>query len=262
MADEKKPSLLRDLALAILPLFCSVFLFASMLETYKNDVSARKDQVIDFYRPMRSAEADCSATHNQLFLKYFAQAGSYKLMLNEFDHFSSGDPSTMSRDYGVLLQSIIEAGNKANNEIVDLKSKVEVCKSALYRKYEEIAIATGTYDRFLDIENHHIKYVNALYAKRTDMATDATKKFNVESIMDTLRQSVSADFDSPETRRVLALKIGQLGNPAIDFFTKMGQNEQEIFKIDQEADVQLTSLFANEVSRRYKRGFLSAMLQW
>ncbi|UEC05311.1 hypothetical protein [Burkholderia vietnamiensis] len=80
--------------------------------------------------------------------------------------------------------------------------------------------------------------------------------------MDTLRQSVSTDFDSPEARRSLALKIDQFGNSAIYFFTKMGQNEQDIYKIDQNTDMQLISLFANEVSRRYRRGFLSAMLQW
>jgi hypothetical protein len=262
MTDENKPSFLRDLALAILPLFFSVFLFTGMLETYKNDVSARKDLVVDFYRPMRTVEADCSATQNQLFLKYFAQAGTYKLMVNEFDHLASANPSTISRDYGVLLQSIIETNNKTNNETIDLKSKVEACKSNLYRKYEEVALATGTYDRFLDIERRRINSVNGLYTQRTVMAKDTTKKVDVESIMDTLRQSLSADFDSPEARKALALKVDQIGNPAIDYFTKLGQNEQDIYKVDQDADTQLVSLFAKEVSRRYKRGLLSALWEW
>lgn len=263
MADEKSPSLMRDLLVAIIPLFFGVFLFAGLLESYKNDISSRKDLVMDLYRPMRDAQAECRTTHNHLFLKYFAQAGTYKLMLDEFDHMATAAPNTLTRDYEALPSSIIEANSKVSTEVDDLKTKVEACTSTLYRKYEEVALATGTFDRFIDIENHHATGINALYEKRTAISNEITNKVKVESILDTLRQTLNSNQDTPEARKYVSSKMHEMGGDhLITYFTNLAQIEQDIFKAEQDTDTQLISLFAQEVSRRYKRGLLAALWPW
>jgi hypothetical protein len=261
-SNTNSPSLKRELALAIIPSFVSVFIFAGMLETYKNDMSYRKDLVIDFYRPMRGAQAECRTLQNQLFLKHFDQAGTFTLMENELDHIVSNDPNTLSPDYEALPRSIIESNNKLGKEAKELKEKVDTCTTALFQKYEEVALATGTYDQFREIEDRRIVAVNALQAKQTEIANVAAKKGEFASLVDTMRGFLGADLDAPGTRQAFALKFHEIATPTIELYTKLAENEQDIYKIDLEADTQLISLFATEVNRRYKRGLFSALWQW
>ncbi len=262
MENTKPTSFAREIAVAILPLFFSVYLFAGFLEVYKNDISSRKDLVVDFYRPMRETQTECRATHNRLFVKYGELAGTYKLMIDEFDHMGASDLRTLSRNYEILPRSIIESNNKVSAEVNDLKTKVETCTSTLYRKYEELALATSQYDQFLGIEDRRIASINALYAKRKTMAESLAGKTSVESLIDTLRQALSSDLESADMKKAVVAKIHETGGPLVAFYTNLGETEQDVFKVEMETDIQLTSLFAKEISRRYKRGLLSALLPW
>ncbi|MCK4118427.1 hypothetical protein ACI2UK_13565 [Ralstonia nicotianae] len=262
MEKTKPTSFFRELAVAILPLFFSVYLFAGFLEAYKNEISSRKDLVVDFYRPMREAQTDCRAAHNRLFIKYGELAGTYKLLVDEVDHLAAADLRSLNRNYEALPKSIIETNNKVSAEVNDLKTKVDACSSALYRKYEELALATSMHDQFLEVENKHNAAVNAIYAKRKTMAESLAGKTDLESLMDTLRQALGSDLDSAEMKKVVVSKMHETGGPLVAFYTNLGENEQDVFKANMETDVQLNSLFAKEISRRYKRGLLSAMLPW
>lgn len=262
MPHPKPPSLMRELAVAIVPLFFGIFLFAALLETYKDDMSSRKELVLDFYRPMREAQADCRATEQQLAVAYGTQSGIYKLMLGEFDHMMSADPATLTRDYDVLPRSILESNNKTTAHVGDLKAKLDTCLPALYRKFEEVALATGTYDRFIDIARQRDANLRAPYAKRSALLDEAASKFKPESMMDTLRQSLTLDTDTPEGRAAMKSKVHAVGEPVADLYMQLAQSEQAILKIEQDTDVQLIGLFAKQVNRRYRQGLLSALWPW
>lgn len=262
MTHPKPPSLMRELALAIVPLFFGVFLFAALLETYKDDMSSRKDLVLDFYRPMREAQTDCRATEQQLMVAYGTQSGTYKLMLGEFDHMVSADPATLTRDYDVLPRSILESNNKITAHVSDLKAKLDTCLPALYRKYEEVALATGTYDRFIDIARQRDADLRTPYAKRAALLDEAATKFKPESMMDTLRQSLTLDSETPDGRAAMKVKLHALGEPVVDLYMQLARSEQAILKVEQDTDVQLIGLFAKQVNRRYKRGLFSVLWPW
>ncbi|MFB9122514.1 hypothetical protein E2553_38315 [Paraburkholderia dipogonis] len=254
-------SVMRELAVAILPIFFSSFLFAAMLETYKDNISSRKDLVIDFYRPMREAQTECRSEQNQQFLKHSDQASTFALMVQEFDHVASGDPQTLSPEYYVLPTSLLKATNQLNTESNELKIKVDTCTAALYRKYEEVALATGTYDRFLEIENKRIATVNKLLDERSRLANAVAQNANLPSVMDTLRKSLGPEAETPEGRREMSGKIHEIGDITVEGFEKISKNEQDVYNVDLEADTQLISLFANEVSRRYKRNLFSMIFR-
>ncbi|SAK39490.1 hypothetical protein [Caballeronia ptereochthonis] len=262
MTHRKSLSLMRELTLAVVPLFFGVYLFAALLETYKDDMSARKDLVLDFYRPMREAQADCRATEQQLMLAYGTQAGTYTLMLSEFDHMASADPATLTRDYDVLPRSIIESNNKITAQVGELTTKLDVCTRTLYRKYEEVALATATYDQFLDIARQRDAAVRAPYAKRAALLDEVAAKFKPGSMMDTLRQSLTSDVDTAEAKAAMKVKLHAMGDPAAELYTQLAQTEQAILKVEQDTDAQLIALFAKEVSWRYKRGLLRMLWPW
>ena len=262
MTHRKSPSLMRELTLAVVPLFFGVYLFAALLETYKDDMSARKDLVLDFYRPMREAQADCRATEQQLMLAYGTQAGTYRLMLSEFDHMASADPATLTRDYDVLPRSIIESNNKITAQVGELTTKLDACTRTLYRKYEEVALATATYDQFLDIARQRDAAVRAPYAKRAALLDEVAAKFKPGSMMDTLRQSLTSDVDTTDAKAAMKVKLHAMGDPAAELYTQLAQTEQAILKVEQDTDAQLIALFATEVSWRYKRGLLRMLWPW
>jgi hypothetical protein len=260
--QSKEPSLMRQLVVAIVPLFFGVFLFAALLETYKDDMSSRKDLVLDFYRPMRDAQADCRAAQWQLMRAYGDQSGGYQLLLNEFDHMVSVDPATLTSDYEILPRSILDANNKTTAQVGDLKAKLDTCIPALYRKYEEVALATGTYDRYIDIAEQRDTELRAPYAKRAALIDQATRQFKPESMMDTLRQSLTSDIDTPEAEAAMKAKLHAVGGPVVALYLQFSHNEQAILTVEQDTDRRLIALFANEVNRRYKRGLLSVLWPW
>jgi hypothetical protein len=212
MMHPKPLSLMRELALAIVPLFFGVFLFAALLETYKDDMSSRKDLVLDFYRPMREAQTECRATEQRLMVAYGAQSGTYKLMLDEFDHMVSADSATLTRDYEVLPRSILESNNQIIAQVGDLKTKLDTCIRALYRKYEEVALATGTYDRFIDIARQRDADLRTPYAQRAALLDEAAAKFKPESMMNTLRQSLMLDTDTADGKAAMKVKLHAVGS--------------------------------------------------
>ncbi|VBD50512.1 Uncharacterised protein [Burkholderia pseudomallei] len=262
MPHPKLRSLMRELAVSIVPLFFGVFLFAALLETYKEDISSRKDLVLDFYRPMRDAQADCRATEQQLMLAYGEQSGIYKLMLGEFDHMASPDPATLTPDYAVVPRSIVESNGKVTARVEALKAKSDACIPALYRKYEEVALATGTYDRFMDIARQRDADLRAPYAKRTALGEEAATRFKPESMMTTLRDALKLDTDTSDGRAAMKAKLHALGEPVADLYMQLAQSEQAILKVEQDTDGRLIGLFATQVNRRYKRGLLSVLWPW
>lgn len=262
MTHPKPPSLARELVVAIVPLFFGVYFFAGLLETYRGDMSSRRDLVLDFYRPMREDQTSCRATEQQLMVEYGVQAGTYRLVLGELDQMMSANPATVTRDYEILPRSLIESSNKVTAQVGDLKAKLNACMPALYRKYEEVALATATYDRFMDIAKQRDARLNPLYAKRRALLDGAAEKFRPESMMDTLRQSLNADDESPAGRDAIRIKLHAIGDPVTELYTQLSESEKAILKVEQDTDEQLIGLFANEVNRRYKRGLLSVLWPW
>ncbi|MFW6853613.1 hypothetical protein [Burkholderia gladioli] len=262
MTHPKSPSLMRELILAIVPLFFGGFLFAALLETYKDDMSSRKDLVLDFYRPMREAQTDCRAIEQQLMAAYGTQSGNYKLMLDEFDHIVSADPATLTPAYSVLSRSILESNDKIVVQVSELKAKLDTCLPVLYRKDEEVALATGTYDRFIAIARQRDADLRAPYAKRAALLDDAATKFKPESMMDTLRQFLTLDTDRPDGKAAMKVKLHAMGEPVVDLYMQLAQSEQAILKVEQDTDAQLIGLFAKQVNQRYKRGLLSVLWPW
>jgi len=259
MADTSQKSLLRDLLVAIIPLFFGAFIFAGMLETYKNGMLSQKDLVVDVYRPMREALIDCRTTQNQLFLSQHELANTFRLMLNECDHMTTVDPRLLTRDYVQLPQSIYEANQKVSTRTNELGSAFNACSSALFRRYEEVALATGTYDKFLEIQKTRTAALTALYTNRNGIANDLAEKVNADSMMNTLRNSLSSEMNTAEEKAAFSKKIHEFAGPAIELWTMLAKSQEDEFKIDQKTDEQLVSMFAKEVSRRYKRGLFSAL---
>lgn len=257
MSQCTKESIWRGLIVAIVPLFFGSLLFAGILESYKNDASARKEIMNDFYRPMRETQSECQKTHNNLFLKYGEVAGSYQLMLDEFKHLTTTDPSKMTKEYQILLESVLSTHTKAIADVRELEGKLELCRTKLFRQYEELALVTGTYKKFTKLSTDRASRINSLYAERKSLAEKTLKNYDVKELMEMLRNFLQFNFDTQEQKIAVAQKINELGGPIIQHHLQLSENEQEMFKVDVKLFEDLHDTFSSEISGRFERGFIA-----
>jgi len=257
MSQSTKEAIWRSLVVAIVPLFFGSLLFSGILESYKNDASARKEVMNDFYRPMRETQAECQKIHNNLFLKYGEVAGSNQLMLDEFKHLATTDLSRMTREYQALLESMLSSHTKTNFDAKDLESKLETCRTKLFRQYGELALVTGTYKEFIKLSKNRASTINGLYKKRKSTAQKTLPNYDVRELMGTLRNFLQFNFETQEQKVAAAQKINELVAPVIQHYVLLRENEQEMFKVDVELFENLHEIFSSEISDRFERGFIA-----
>ena len=211
----------------------------------------------DFYRPMRETQAECQKIHNNLFLKYGEVAGSNQLMLDEFKHFATTDPSRMTREYQVLLESVFSSHTKTNSDAKDLESKLEICRTKLFRQYGELALVTGTHKEFIKLSKNRASTINILYEKRKSTAKKTLPNYDAKELMGIFRNILQLNFETKEQKFAAAQKINELVMPVIQHYVQLSENEQEMFKVDVELFENLHEIFSSEISDRFERGFIA-----
>ncbi len=250
-------SLSSQLLIAVVPIFLGTFLFAGVLESYKKDQGIQKELIKDYYRPMRTQQGSCSSSHNELFLKYGELSGSYQLMLNELVHMSVAPDYKLGRDYDAIPMSILKANAKLKNRIKELEATVEKCRAELFFKYEELALATGTYPEFTELAQKRAKDINSIYFERKKMAEDITKEINTDQVILLLREYISVDLQSDGNKSIFLDKIEKIFEPTKQHNLIMAQTEQSIFQKEYEFFKSLQKLYADEISKEYSSGFFS-----
>ena len=246
-----------QLLIAVIPIFLGSFLFAAVLESYKKDQGIQKELIKDYYRPMREQQGLCSSSHNELFLNYGELSGSYQLMFNELVHMSATPDSKLGRDYDVIPMSIIKANSELKNQIKELKKKVDNCRSELIFKYEELALATGTYPEFTELAQKRAKEINTIYSERKKKAEDNTKEIDPNQLIPLMRELISVDLSNDESKSTYMGKIEKIFEPAKQHNSIMAKTEQSIFQKEHEFFENLHKLYAGEISKKYSSGFFS-----
>lgn len=249
--------LLRSLAATIIPMFFGSLLFSGILESYKNDASTRKEVMNDFYRPMRETQAECQKTHNNLFLKYGEVADSYQLMHDEFKNLATTDPSRMTSDSRILLESVLSSHTKAISDVKELEGKLETCRTKLFRQYGDLALMTGTHKEFIKLFKDRVEKINALYEKRKSTTQKALPNYDAKELMGMLRNFIQSNFENQGQKFTAIKKIDELVNSTIQYHMQLSENEQEIFKVDVSCFEILHEMFSTEINDRFKRGFIA-----
>lgn len=259
--SEYANSLVRGLILSILPLFFGSFLFAGLIEDYKDDVSFRKSIIYDAYRPMREIYTSCQATHNKLFLKYAEVAGSYQLLFDEIEHMLKAMLAEPTSNNETLLVSMNKAFNSATKDLTQLEQDQERCRSKLFRAYEELALMTGTYDNFRIKAKNRSEKLNKLYALRQQRLQQNTNGIEVPKLMQKLRKVVNLDdFSSEEEMKRLVNEFRPIATVVIKSNFTLSKTEEEIFKVENQFYDDLHEMFVGEINSRFKRGFVSWIL--
>lgn len=251
------PSFSSQLLIAVIPIFLGSFLFAGVLESYKKDQGIQKELIKDYFRPMRELQGSCSSSHNELFLKHGELSGSYQLMFNELVHMSITPDSKLGRDYEAIPMSIFKANSELKKKIESLKSIVKKCRSDLFFKYEELALATGTYSEFVKLAETRATEINAIYSERKEKSQENTKDINPNQLIPLMREFVSIDLSNDKNKSIFMDKMEKIFEPTKQHSLIMANSEQSIYQKEYDFFQSLHKLYANEISKKHSSGFLS-----
>ena len=233
------------------------FLFAGVLESYKKDQGIQKELIKDYFRPIRTLQGSCSSSHNELFLKYGELFGSYQLMFNELVHMSVTPDSKLGRDYEIIPMSIFKANSELKHKIEDLKTTVKKCRADLFFKYEELALATGTYPEFKKLAEKRATQINAVYSERKKKSKENTKEIDPNQLIPLMRQFVALDLSDDTNKSMFMDKIEKIFEPTKQHSLIMAETEQSIYEKENDFFQSLHKLFANEISKQHSSGFIS-----
>jgi hypothetical protein len=253
------PLISRQLLISVIPIFLGSFLFAGILESYKKDQGIQKELIKDYYRPMRALQSSCSSSHNNLFLKHGELSGSYQLMFNEFVHMSVTTDSKLGRDYDAIPMSIFKANSELKNEIEELEVVVEKCKEKLFFKYEELSLATGTYQEFTELAQKRTSGVDLIYAERKGRSKENTKEIDPNQLIPLMREFISMDLSNDKYKSIFMDKIGKIFDPVVNYSLIMAKTEQAIYQKESVFFQSLHKLYAGEISKKHSSGFFSWM---
>ncbi|AFI89557.1 hypothetical protein F6Q06_23250 [Pectobacterium parmentieri] len=248
-----------QLLIAIIPIFLGSFLFAGVLESYKKDQGLQKELIKDYYRPMRELQGFCSTSHNELFLKYGDLAGSYQLMFDEIVHMFETPESKLGRDYEAIPMSVVKANSELKKRVEELDVVVKKCRSDLFLKYEELALATGSYPELMRLAEKRTNEINAIYSERKKKAEEIIKDIDPNQLMPLMRRFVSIDMSNDMNKSMLISEMKKIFEPAKQYDLIMAESEQSIFQKEYEFFQKLHELFAKEISKKHSGGFFSWM---
>jgi len=244
---------------AFLPVFFGSFLFAGVLENYRNDSRLEGTIIEKNFTPMRELQGACHTSHNDLYLQYGNLSGSYQLMFNELEHIFSTPESELGRDYEVLLKSIFQTHSETNTKTSELKETVANCRLELFRKYESLALMTGAYNKFSNMVDEKVASINKVYDERSELSKAATEDVEVNDMMLMMRTLLATQLESEAERERFMKKFRKIASAVIEHNQIMMKTEQQIFQSQKKFDSELRSLFAAKISDMYDEGFLGWM---
>ncbi len=206
---------------------------------------------------MRETQAECQRADNELVIKYGQMAGSFQLMLDEFGHLAKTDLNKMSREYQIVLESLLSSHMKTSADLKDLEERIQNCRTKLFRQYGELAMVTGTYELFTESVKKRALKVNKIYANRNSIAEKMSKKNDPKYLMGTVRQILQMNYDSDDQKATAVKKLSDIGGPVIEIYTQISGNELELLNTDAQYFEEMDQVFSTEISGRFKRGLLA-----
>lgn len=232
-------------------------IFAGIIEAYKSDLTTDKSLVKEYYRPLRDTVSTCLPLQNQLFLKHGELAGNYQLIFDEINHMFAKPEITNSANYQIYPMSVMKAHSSVKLEIQQLIEKVSKCRIDVYQKYEELALATGTYRQYKKLSEAHFKILNEGHKAREAAIPLEIKEMDPNVLVQLMRDLATLDLSTDVAKASFKSQMDLIAPPVIAYeMTKM-DSEQLAFKENQRFHNEVTSIFLNEISARNSPSLLS-----
>jgi hypothetical protein len=259
MSGKYKSLIVKTIITAILPLFFGSLLFSGLIESYKNDMSTRKEILNDYYRPMRDVRNDCHNKHNDLFLQYGVVAGNLKFFANETKRISEMELDKITYEQTIFYVSIVKTMKSEIEKLNTLKKNVLDCTSVLNRIYTELSVVTGSYDEFVTTLSHRTSLINELHNKRASFVKGFNGDSNEEKYVKMIQDIISLDFSNEKLVIEKMKEIPGVILPLVPLYIFFGENEKGVFNAEYEMFVRLNNVYLQEMNSRFKRGFFARL---
>ena len=241
----------------IVPLLLGSFLFSGILEGYKSSLGDKKDIIDSYYRPMRVLQASCAAQHQTLATHYGELAGSYERQFKELGYMLEHPEVTAAASYEIIPKEILRANRELANATHKLNEAVRQCHVDLYIKYEELALVTGTYDKFKRLAGLRNKRLAQAEQQLQNQISKYQAVASDDDMMALMRKLVTAPSDSSESQQKLFKELDVYATPTIELNRLLMASERQRFDAEQAFFTSNRNLFAREISARQSKGFFS-----
>lgn len=241
----------------IVPLLLGSFLFSGILEGYKSSLGDKKDIIDSYYRPMRALHALCAMRNQQLANQYGELAGLYKLQFDELTHMFTHPGVSSSAGYEVIPRTIASVNNELAKSTKELNETVRQCHVDLYIKYEELALVTGTYEKFKRLASSWKKKLEPIEEQLQVEKGPYLAAANTDEMMKLLRELATVQSDSSLDKEETLGKFKIYATSTVELNHLLMKAERQRFEVEQAFFRSARNLFAREISARQSKGFFS-----
>jgi hypothetical protein len=230
-----------------------------MVESYKGDALSRKELLTEHYRPMRETQVECKKINTDLYVKYAHVSAAYQLAIDEMKNaFAKGEPR-LTREQEIFLEAFAKSPVTALDDSSVLEKRLEECKTKLFRQYSELAIATGTYEKFISIAQARDNQINSLNAQRTQQRDATMRDIDTSKLSNVMHTVLRYPADMGSGNESILNRLEEIANPTVQIYADFSKNEQKISAVDEKLFVDLHAIFAAEISKRYERSWISRL---
>lgn len=242
---------------AIVPVLLGSFLFSGILEGYKSSLGDKKDIIDSYYRPMRALHASCSSKHLELADQYGKLAGSYQLQFDELKHILTHPELASKPGYDAVPRALYKTNEELAKSSKELSTAVRQCRTDLYIKYEELALVTGTYEKFKRLASVRDKSIEQIDKQMKLSMEPYLEASNSNDMMALLRKVASSDAESSADQQKMLEEVSVYAKPVVELNLLFRTTEQNNFNAEQSFFKSTRNLFAREISARQSKGFFS-----
>lgn len=241
------------IAVTVIPMIFGSFLFAGIIESYKNNESLNS-AILDSYSSIRTKRAECHKIHNDLYMAYYSYADSLKTIKIELERPIDNHGKELPKEYIIFMQSLIESNSTQFQEIQKLIKQKEDCYSTLYINYEEAAILLNLLEQYESIAKVRATELNSLYPSEKD-ALNKLRSISIDDLLNIFHTGIDSALTS--NREKWLSGIEELAEVQVE----LAKIEEQRSSIETKTFFELRRLYLEAIKNRLNRGFVDYLIQ-
>ena len=241
------------IAVTVIPMVFGSFLFAGILESYKNNESLNS-AILESYRSIITTRAECHKIHNDLYMAYFSYAGSLKTIKIELERPIDNHGKELPKEYILFMQSFIESNSTQIKKVQKLIKQKEDCYSTLYINYEEAAILLNLLEKYESIATVRATELNSLNLSEKD-AVNKLRSISVDDLLNIFHTGIDSAMTSNRDKWLSGIE------ELADIQVEIAKIEMQKFSIEAKTFSELRRLYLEAIKNRLNRGFVDYLIQ-
>lgn len=263
MGKPINESFFKSLLLGLIPIIMGTLIFGIILESYKSDLNFRGDIMKEYYSPLIIKERQCSDISKSLADDYIQKIGLYNELINRYEADKNGSGPRLTEEYKSYLVDLLKKTTEYNTTSGKHYQELVSCRQELYQDFVNIALVTGTLDKFkihIDNLNKSLSMLDIESQKKNNEVKKIMSGVDISEIINEYFIAGDMTDERYSSSKKTDNAINTVLKPLLPYFAFKAELENKVNNRYFELYNNYNSVLEKEISSRYRRSWLTKIL--